>query len=271
MFSSHPSSSVADDSPTVQQFRERSTFTPSRNFLTSDPDMREPRATDLLVFFHAQRTAGSALRHIFIEGCGHENVYTTHTIPDYKHWPELSDEQLRPYKVFAGHSNFCEMQTDRRLLYVTLLRNPVYRAASLYFYCQRKDGHALRELANSTDMDEFYRQGSKLKPKYFRNTMCLRTCGKPSADRAIQLIESRYLAVGATENLPGFVDQLGGILGWPKIEVPRQESDHSRYINLMSEDFIEMVQRESAEDVRLWNHMCDRYFCSSDQAESTGL
>lgn len=231
-------------------------------FLNSRLVPKAQEAVDpLLVYFHAQRTGGSKFRHILGDVYGPERVYATQFIDEFEHWEKLSEADLAPYRAFAGHSNYKDIGIrSRRCLYVGLLRHPVARAISLYFYCQTKEGHALQELANTLDMYSFYIEASELKPKYMENVQCLRLCGKPDADAAISIVEKEYLALGSAEDLPSFVSVLGSVLGWPGVDVARIPPDRERYEGLWTRSFEQLVVAGNQEDLKLYEYARSRYF-----------
>lgn len=214
------------------------------------PDMEDP----LIVFFHAQRTGGSRFRHVLAEIYGQDHVYATQWIDDFKHWKDLTPAELDEFRAFAGHSNYEPIGMVRPCLMVSLLRHPVYRAMSLYFYCQTKDGHALREMANSLDMFSFYREASSWKPHYFQEVQCRRISGVRKADAAIEMIHSSYLAIGSVEALPEFIGGVGDALRWPSVDVSAIPADSERYSQHWSDDFAEMVLDGNMEDMRLYEY-----------------
>ena len=212
-----------------------------------------PQANDLIAFFHAQRTGGSALRHLFADALGPDAVYCTQFSDDFRHWNEVSASALAEKRVFAGHSAFEPREIGRRLRPVTLVRHPFFRTVSLYYYCKKYPNQFLHDLTHGRDVRAFYEVASARKPAYFHDVMCRRIVGKPSCDAALSCLSERFLAVGATERLGEFVRWLFGHEGLSVPEVPVHPADSERYAeHLNDQDFYAQVMAANAEDARLF-------------------
>ena len=208
---------------------------------------------DLIVFFHAQRTGGSALRHLFADALGREQVYCTQFTDDFQHWERVTPSALANKTVFAGHSNFEPREMGRRLRPISLVRHPFFRTVSLYFYCKKYPNQFLHPLTEGRDLRAFYEVASAKKPVYFHNVMCRRIAGEPSCEAALASLSDRFLAVGATERLGEFVRWLFAHEGLDVPGVPVQPPDHERYAEYLTDHtFIEQVMAANREDARLF-------------------
>lgn len=215
----------------------------------------------LLAFFHAQRTGGSNFKKMLRDVYGDKGVYAQQTVDGFKHWKLLEQSDLKGYKVFAGHSDFAKQPNfSRRLCLVSILRNPVYRAASLHGYCRKKTGHALQALALENDLVDFYVKGVAIKPSYFSNVQCKRVCGVANADLAISYVEEFYSAVGCTERLSDFTAMLIKIFGWKCLPLNTTISDQERYRKLINDRFLEVVSLTNKEDIKFFEYMQSKYF-----------
>lgn len=216
---------------------------------------------DMLVFFHAQRTGGSALRHVLARAYGEDSIFCTQYVDDFKHWEHVSAERLSSMKIFAGHSNFMEREMGRNLHFISLLRHPVYRIISLYYYCQKHQKHPLHDFAMNQDILGFYRNSIIKRSYYLNNLMCSRICGEPNFEMAKEYIESKYLAVGLTDQLGDFVHWL---LSSQHIEPEVLESiehDSIRYADIIkNEKMVREIKEGNSEDVALFEYMNSRYF-----------
>ena len=208
----------------------------------------------LLIFTHAQRTGGNTFRkEVLTREFGRDAVYTTQYVPGYRKLQYLTDEDLANYKVYTGHSNYRKLTLHRTCLFVSLIRHPLYRAVSLYFYCKRKEGHVLRDLANRESLENFYAEGTRQAPSYFKNTMCLRVGGRASADIAIEAMRKSYIGVGFTDTLEDFANELGRIFRWPQFHIASRENDAERYEKLVTDEFREKVLDDNQEDLKLYS------------------
>lgn len=216
---------------------------------------------DLLVFFHAQRTAGSAFRHILAKAYGKQSVFCTQYAQEFKHWHDVSEEELESQRVFAGHSNFEEKNWARKLHYTTILRHPVYRTFSLYFYCRKYPNQFLHHIAIDSTIEEFYYTASKKKPKYFHNVMCSRVSGQADFELAKKNIEQNFFLVGATEEFSAFVEVFLASQNLPAQDVPVAEHDFVRYGELLEKtDLVNDILAANQEDEKLFRYFNKKYF-----------
>ncbi len=213
------------------------------------------RRDDLLIVFpHAQRTGGKALRRVFGAVYGPGAVYVHSTpIAGSKNWRDVTPTDLAGSRVYTGPSNYADLNKGRPTAFVGLLRHPLYRAVSIYLYCREREDHRLHPIARRNSLEDFYPEASKEYPVYLRNTQCLRICGKASVHKASAVIRSRYIGVGFQDDIAGFGRALGEVFGWQASRSKPPIPDEGRYGSLITPKFRDMVLSESAEDLKLYN------------------
>jgi SAM-dependent methyltransferase len=215
-----------------------------------------PLASDertLIVHPHCARTAGRAFRaEVLNEAVGPEHVYCRQHVIDWKSWADLTDADLEGYKAYTDLRDFSVIRLKRPHVGIAVVRHPMYRIVSLVGFIKRNIEHRHYEQANKYPMEEFYRIASEEHPSYFRNVQATRICGHPDGKLALDFIRSKYIAVGLTNQLTDFVHLLGGIFKWKPIEVKRVPSDEERYGDRISPSFREMVLRDNAEDMMVY-------------------
>jgi hypothetical protein len=210
----------------------------------------------LIVFPHTQRTGGKAFRdQVLGVAYGAERIYSATLGTGAKNWREVTAEDLRGFRVYTGASNYADLDKGRPCVFVGLLRHPLFRAISVYNFCRKRADHRLHQLAATLSLEEFYPEASRVYPVYLQNTQCLRLCGKPDARKARQTIEEKYLGVGFTADLGAFAETLGAALGWPPIQMDRMTPDEERYADRVTPEFRDLVLKESAEDLKLYEAM----------------
>lgn len=186
---------------------------------------------------------------------GQERVYSRLFVPDYKPWPQLTDEDLRGYRAYTDLFDYCDLPLSRKCLPVALLREPLFRAVSLYHFVRRKETNPLRTLALNSSLEEFYRVGSRANPKYFRNVQTTRICGRADARLALEYIVTRYLAVGFTSHIDEFAAALSCLFNWSGIHVERGAAGRGVYEAQITPKFRDMVLSQNEEDVALFEAM----------------
>ncbi len=210
----------------------------------------------LIVHPHAQRTGGNTVRnHILSAALGKERVYCRTRNGAVK-WRTLTDRDVEGFKAVTDHFDFAPNAITRPLLPVAVLRHPLYRAVSLYHFVRRKAKHREHALAEETgDLEAFYRAASDANPRYYRNLQCRRLCGVDDARVALERIDKAYLGVGFTEDLDAFAGALGETLGWAAPAVRAAERDAERYDALIAPSFRDIVLKENAQDLALYETM----------------
>lgn len=215
----------------------------------------------LIAFFHGQRTGGSALRHILARGIGTDKVFATQYAGEFEHWHKIKPETLLGLRVFAGHSNYSQVDLGREQRYISLVRHPVYRVFSIFYYCKRYDTHALHPFTNNATMAEFYESARKRSPSYFDNVQCRRISGEMKIGPAMKALEDHMWAIGATEKLNNFTDWLLPKLGAEKEDVPDLGSDAEKYAKeLKNTDLVERILNDNREDLQLFEYLNASYF-----------
>ncbi|HEX3652204.1 MAG TPA: hypothetical protein VHU18_05200 [Rhizomicrobium sp.] len=210
----------------------------------------------MIVHPHAQRTGGGTIRNrILAGGFGQDRVYSRMFVKNFKHWPKLTDEDLRGYLAYTDHADYCELPLGRKCLPIVSLRHPVYRAISLYHFVRRKETHEFHRLATRESLEDFYRTGSRINPRYFRNVQVSCICAHADARLALEYIRTKYLAVGFTSHLDDFAQALSGIFGWSGIQVERKTADAVRYDAQITPKFRDMVLGQNEEDSILFEAM----------------
>ena len=219
---------------------------------------------DFLLFLHAQRTGGSALRHVITRAWSKEDLYCTQFVKNFQHWKDVDEETLEGFKGLAGHSNFVERSFGRRVRLITLLRHPVLRNISLYYYIQKRKKHPLNEDALSMSLSEFYFKVRPMKLTYFDNVMCRRISGKPDFQKARDAIENDFWMVGMSEYLGSFVSALLSGLAKPGEETPDMGSDLDKYRDeVLDRELVEAIFENNKADTKLFNYMNDTYLESA--------
>ena len=113
---------------------------------------------------HIPKAAGTTLRVIMERQYPAQNVYTMRLDVQaaMRAFEKLSDEQKRAYRVVFGHQPYglhrC-MPAEARWTYITLLRDPVERVNSLWFYARGSEIHYLYEIARTMVLYDFVASG----------------------------------------------------------------------------------------------------------------
>ena len=162
------------------------------------PSGFEPEDDDLLAFFHSQRTGGISFREQLRRIYGDPAIYSLSTVPRYRHWKELTPDDLAPFRAFAGHALFAEKALGRRWLPVSIVREPVDRVVSLYRMIRDSSNYDVHAVQEGEDLEAWARRVHEARPDYLSDAQTNFMCGAADADYALEVICERSLGVGVS-------------------------------------------------------------------------
>ncbi len=89
--------------------------------------------TKRLCFLHIPKTAGTSISSILTGWYPDQQIFQGLTTLDYD---QLNDEEITEYRLYKGHMPFiyASARLPADTLYVTLLREPIERVISLYYF-----------------------------------------------------------------------------------------------------------------------------------------
>ncbi|GAB5470944.1 MAG: hypothetical protein Kilf2KO_39740 [Rhodospirillales bacterium] len=169
---------------------------------------REGLEETTIIFNHVPKVGGTSLIYLFHEIFGPERCFR-HANRDH-HTGEISPritkiprDELLSYRFLAGHFEFGNHRLfDRPVLYIGVVRDPLERLISDYYYSKKQGKLELREAANRLSLDEYV--ALKLedpKSRMVTSTHCRFLAGADTADEAIAVLDRWYLACCTSEQL----------------------------------------------------------------------
>jgi hypothetical protein len=178
-----------------------------------------------LVVQHIPKTAGISLRVMLKE------VYKNASIlewVDETEFPKLSEEERARFDLVTGHFHYGLHEfIPRPCVNITLLREPVDRVISFFFYVKRDPNHYLWQhgLRPDTTLREFMERRHCIEVDNFQTRLLnpkmaeYLPFGGVSAemrDTALNNLRNGFDAVGVTERFDDFARLLRTKFGWPE-------------------------------------------------------
>ena len=177
----------------------------------------------------------------------------------------LSEIDFKSIGGVGGHQPFLATplsKTNRRLVHITILRDPVDRMLSFYNHVQSRPLHLLSRTyphlkeKNPQEFIEFL-----LSEKYrdIGNLQCHMISGanaQPTFEIASGNLRNHFSLFGTVENIDLFLHKLKILLGVDKIEMPFKNQSRSDAPNLDYDEqraLKSLIHKVSAEDVALYN------------------
>lgn len=207
----------------------------------------------LIAFFHSQRTAGTTIKEAFKAECGVPEVYYQRTVDDFLKWRDLSDDRLSGKRVFAAHDNYTRNDSVTRPLFLfSVVRDPVDRAISLYYYLRNREEHRLHGPALENDVNAFYRVAADIAHEYVANTQCRRVCGQPDFDTARKTILEEFALVAPYDNVDKAMHCVGEFFSFEEPNRFKMKKSRTQAQAGIDSETVAEIRRLNAEDVKLF-------------------
>ncbi|MEH7237276.1 sulfotransferase family 2 domain-containing protein [Bacillus sp. JJ1562] len=172
------------------------------------------QAKELLIFSHIPKTAGSTMRQIL------KKQYEKKKIIPFRKIEELDEQQLAQAEAVYGHIRFgAHKYFSQPFTYITMLRDPVERIISNYYFSQRRPSNRMHESAKSLDFLGFVKQEIEANNPSLHNhqTRFVSGAKNPDLELAKQNIHEHYAVVGLSEMFDESVFLMKTFLGWDDI------------------------------------------------------
>jgi hypothetical protein len=225
--------------------------------VTLEPNPR-PADEPILVFVHVRKTAGTTLRRIIRRQYPRGTVWES----DNDTPPRLSPEMFAGMRVLQGHFPFgIHARLPRPVTYITLLRDPVERALSVYYFMRRRPLHALHPLSLRLPVDEFFdAAGPDAANEQTRYLSGHLDPGPASVETALHNLRDRFAAFGLDERFDESLLLFRRRLGWRSVRYRRENMTRSRpHRDDLPASTIRSLERIHALDIELYAPAADLF------------
>lgn len=222
----------------------------------------------VIVFTHIQKTAGNSVIAFLRRCLTQPRVVRIHEleVASRETIKEVIDSKFGNYDVLAGHIPFSrriDLLLDRPGANISIMREPVDRVVSLYFYLKANASwldQGKYILDNNLSLKEFAKSEA-----YFDNhmvrMMCdldpmavsLGKCTDEMLEQAKVNVVKHFLLVGLTEKIHDFLAVLAHLFCWSLDDVPKENVNEMRApISKISSDALLTVAECNKYDVELY-------------------
>lgn len=227
------------------------------------------RIMPVIVLTHIQKTAGNSIiaylrRCLTVERIARIHEFEMSPREDIE---RAVAEKFGHFDVLAGHIPFCrrvdELTAPRESINISILREPVDRVVSLYYYLRANAswlGQGQTIIEKKITLESFANSEA-----YFDNHMVrmlcdlepiavpLGACTKEMLEQAKINIVKHFLLVGLTEQTPEFLAVLARLFCFSLEDVPSENVNKQRSsISSVSKEALNAIAKHNSYDVELY-------------------
>jgi hypothetical protein len=229
-------------------------------------DVKNFNSENFSIFFHVPKTGGTSLsEHL-------QKVYGPHyarLTPEKVNDKLMRDYQIMDLKAVLGHydvNNPMYQRIHQPINHLTVLRDPVDRVVSQYYYLRQSTNHPNHEVALCHSLPEIFSKGIASSLGMVDKQVDLLSVISTSAKPRLRLNSAKYSLknyftfFGLYKHLDEFVEICAYNLGWP-ISIPFPKSNNSTRLSIeeLSPGVIKLISDNNQLDRELYSYACEVY------------
>jgi hypothetical protein len=226
-----------------------------------DLDVKDFNGDNFSIFFHIPKTGGTSLSEHLSKV--YERYYAR-LAPEKMHQKLLRDFQIKDLKAVLGHYRMTSpmyQQICQPFNHVTVLREPVDRVVSQYYYLRQASEHPNHTIALENSLLELFEKGLASTLGMTDRQVDLLSTLKTAAKPRLRLGSAKYSLInyftffGLYEKLDEFTDVCSYQLGWPtQIAFPRVNHSTRKSIEELNPKTIKLISDANQLDRELYSY-----------------
>lgn len=234
-----------------------------------------------IIFLHVFKAGGTSLRKVVRQQFPRSKCQVFQgSFAESNAWRQLPQEERDECEVFLGHQHYGQHEyLTRPATYLTVLREPVDRVLSYYYFVRRHKQHYSYRFGftEDTTIAELYGMGRFIELDNIQTRLLnpqpehqypFGTVDEAMFEIALENLR-RIQRVGVVDRMDDFLEVLRRCEGWSIKTTPHENRTSNRpAAEAHDEDTLELIREHNRWDALLYQEAC-RLF-EKDWAESTG-
>ena len=216
--------------------------------------------TDVLIFTHIPKCAGSTFREHLRSEYG-DGLLSPYHEPGRSEFMAAERGSLEQYTFLSSHDPYgIHSKFNRRPVYFTIVRDPVERIVSFYYYLVTNSSNKLHEVVKDMSLEEAMRYFSARKVPLFFNDQCNFVGNSREFLPAKTRIDETYYVAASVRQYDDLmrVFQYKGILQSAEYEVKNKTKGKPRHVE-MSAEIRALIESENQEDRKLVDYVEQKF------------
>jgi Sulfotransferase family len=181
------------------------------------------RSQPLIIFLHLPKAAGSTLAHIIQRQYDSTSILPLYESMLGEELAAIPQSQMDRLRIVTGHLYFgVHTFSSRPCTYITMLREPIDRVISHYYFVRHDPSNYLYDLARTMSLKEFVESRGRQEPNNDQTRLLAGPCDMASfgictdemLDIAKRNLAQHCAVIGITEEFDRSLLLMKQILGW---------------------------------------------------------
>jgi len=217
-----------------------------------------------LIFLHLPKTAGSTLRPIIDRHYAAEVICKLDVLPrDLEMFLGLPEQTRSKIRVLEGHLQFgLHEHLSVPVDYVTMLRDPVDRMISMYYWILGNQKHILNSVVKSMSLADFAGSGFEITANHQTRLISglMQNFSADALSVAKNNLTSHITAFGLNEKFDESLILFKSLLGWKRVFYVRRNVTKNRPRRDEPPDStIQVIKNHNALDIELYEFARNRF------------
>jgi Galactose-3-O-sulfotransferase len=217
-----------------------------------------------LIFLHIPKAAGSTLRPVIARNYAKNSICRLEVLPrDLDAFLKLPVHTRNEIRVLLGHLQFgVHEHVSVPVDYVTILREPVERIISMYYWIKGNHEHVLNDLVKRMSLSDFASSGFEITTNH-QSKLISGLLGN-STDEALSVaktnLQSHITAFGLNERFDESLTLFKSVLGWKQVwYVSRNVTKNRPHRSGIPDSTLEVIKKHNALDIELYEFAKNRF------------